>query len=437
MLRIAVVNDKKNILPCSFDAGASIYEYEDGEMKNTGVRRSVKGLIEMQRCSHVSIYPPDEEDVRAMHRRIDELVCGGIEDYLRVALERMGISVMRNVYGSMDTFAKDYLEGTLKKTEPGETRRADAQDLLEFTRIVWDDYDDIRIGYEQLDPKLSKGDKLWLLDQWAENEREWDIFNNFIRLFDVPIDLQRALKYVNRFMVPEREYMNRRYEDMWTFQSIRLFRIQLVINSVEPEAKKQLIDEAFITAVKNRWILIVEYLMDQGADIFFGNKHGESVARCETRMIDLTMLDYLDVYRRTGKKKDIDTKELFIQRVSYFDSVYTPEIGVPGIPDVTDYLDRNVGEAGKKIFEKYSKTVLLEEMSSWDLLDLINRYDWTDGPGVPHLVAVHPLCTKELIRKMFIFGEKKLERARYGDIESIRLWRCFLSELCHIHEAMK
>ncbi len=437
MLRIAVVNDKKNILPCSFDAGASIYEYEDGEMKNTGVRRSVKGLIEMQRCSHVSVYPPDEEDVRAMHRRIDELVCGGIEDYLRVALELMGISVMRNVYGSMDTFAKDYLEGTLKKTEPGETRRADAQDLLEFTRIVWNDYDDIRIGYEQLDPKLSKGDKLWLLDQWAENEREWDIFNNFIRLFDVPIDLQRALKYVNRFMVPERKYMNLRYEDMWTFQSRRLFRIQLVINSVEPEAKKQLIDEAFITAVKNRFILIVEYLMDQGSDIFFVNKHGESVARCETRMIDLTMLDYLDVYRRTGKKKDIDTKELFTSWSRGFDSVYTPEIGVPGIPDVKDYLDRNAGEAGKKILEKYSKAVPLEEMSSWDLEELINRYDWEDGPGVPHLVAVHPLCTKELIRKMFILGEKRLDRARYGDIVSIRLWRCFLSELCHIHKSMK
>ena len=439
MRRIGVINNMKVILPCEMDAPVTVYEIENGEMTRLKERQTVKTLISIQQETFDTSYPPNEEYIWYSYKRLDELICGDIEAYLKSALECLSIHVTDNVYGWMDTFETDYRNGTLKKLADRVPRQAVARDVKSYVHTVWPDLDDIRNGYSDMKPVLSDPDKLWLLDQWADSEHDWSIFDTFISIFDLPISLDRAMMYARRFLLVDRYKMQIRSEDVLSFQQDRRHHIELILSHIDPSVKPSFIDECLIIAAKNRLILIVELLMDHGADIGYVNKRGYSVQRCEKKMVDLTMLSYLEYYRENGRKDPkVDTEALFTRDHGSWIEIYQPEILVEGVTDVKSILDAHTEEVEKKILSKYGKSTFPEEdTQSLELERFVNRYDWKDGPSIPHLIANHKNCTEELVEKMYATAERRLENTDENEEEMILLWKCFMSELGKLYDFLR
>lgn len=166
--------------------------------------------------------------------------------------------------------------------------------------------------------------KLYLLDKWVANSGQWCYFDTFIKLFDVQIDLKRAMRYAWYFSCKCAQNKDIRIKDFYEVQSDDLFHLQQLTNHIDRKCEKEFLGEALIMAVKYRLILFAEFLMDQRADINYCNGIKESVDLYENRINDLTLISYLEYYRESGKKQDVDTFSYFkdIQGVR----VYSPEL---------------------------------------------------------------------------------------------------------------
>ena len=328
MLRIAVINDGRKVLPFSMEAMASVFELNqdkyESNIRDTGEAYRVSDLINNQNAFYCADYPTDPEDNDLSEKRIQHLVCGQIDESLVYALEKIRIYVTPDVYEDMKDFPRGALSGCFYKYTCSSNDKPDAAELKAYIDILGPEAMELEYGYRHFGFELTDEEKLYLLDKWVANSGQWCYFDTFIKLFDVQIDLKRAVRYAWYFSRKCAQNKDIRIKDIYEVQSDDLFHLQLLTNHIDRKCEKEFLGEALIMAVKYRLILFAEFLMDQRADINYCNGIKESVDLYENRINDLTLISYLEYYRENGKKPDVDTFSYFkdIQGVR----VYSPEL---------------------------------------------------------------------------------------------------------------
>ncbi|MBO4680321.1 MAG: hypothetical protein J5623_00275 [Clostridiales bacterium] len=332
MIRIAVINDGRKILPFSMKAMASVYEYETewingrnvSHMKDTGEALRVEDLIETQNAYYTADYPIDPEDVFLEKYRIQELVCGEIHEVIEYALFKIRMSVKSNICGSMDDFREKYMANSLDTITGKTIGSAGRYELKDYIEITGPDEIRLIFGYEQFGFELTPEDKLQLLDDWVREPGSWCFFDTYVKLFDVPIGLKRALRYAWCFMHYGAEDKTFRIKDLYDCQKADLFHFILLTAHVDKACLEEFLGWSLLFAAEHRLILFAEFLMDQKASIeYYDSKNGS--LSDNTQRTDLTIKAYLEHYRRHGTKKPVDTS-IYFKGGGLFTS-YSPQFG--------------------------------------------------------------------------------------------------------------
>ena len=322
--KIAVINDGKNILPFSFEAMATVYEFNryENSLRETGESFVVEDLIEFQKANYTADYPIDPEEPVLEKNRIRYLICGSISPVLCEALYNIRMCVEKNIRGSMKDFPRIFLADCFERYNPDSTDKPGFIELCDLVRITGPDEKQLMHFYRSFGFELTAEQKLYLLDEWAGNRDEWEYFDIFIKLFNIVIDIKRARKYARCFSEPGKMINGYRDKDFYDIQRADLFHLILLSNNIASEDQKRFYSYALMRAAENRLILFAEFLMDQGAEIYFTALYDGPAATVEGLMADNTMRAYLDYYRDNGRKMSVDTQTFFKDVCGLL--VYTP-----------------------------------------------------------------------------------------------------------------
>jgi hypothetical protein len=318
MIRIAVINDGRKILPFSMKAMASVYEYETewingrnaSRMKDTGEARLVKDLIETQNAYYTADYPIDPEDAFLEKYRIQELVCGEIHEVIEYALFKIRMNVKPNICGSMEDFEEKYIANSLDTITEKTFRSAGRNELADYIEITGPDEKRLTFGYTQFGFELTQEDKLQMLDQWTSN---------------VQIGLKRALRYAWSFMHYGAADNTFRIKDHYDCQKADLFHFIMLTAHVDRACQEDFLGWSLLFAAQHRLILFAEFIMDQKATTKYVDEKYASFIDCSTHSTDLTMKAYIEYYRKHGRKKPVDTYVYFKGRGPF--TCYSPQFG--------------------------------------------------------------------------------------------------------------
>lgn len=420
-MNITVFNDGNSVTSFSRNGQLTNYVYEDGELRKLAPGM---GYMDNQiKTLHISAYNNDYE-----RRKMNVLICNEIGEGAAIALEGMGVSIYRNVSGSKDDALKALIDGKLQQGE--NTAKADVENLLDYALIIWNKKDCYEKGCERYSHSLSPENKVWLFDQLFNTD--WMIFDKLLALIGVSFSFETAKRYMNGFLL-EHPYCDgvRRKEDDISYQEHMVDRLKMLLDHLENGMEKSFIDESFIVAAKYRWIFVAEFLMDRGADIAYVNSNKESVAKYQRKMKDLTMADYLDYYRKSGKKK-CSSREFFKQdEKRTWEMKYSPEFAIPKKKTSKKVFGKEAEKIARELLNDYDAPNLLDASTSSAVLSrFVDQYNWDDGLELPHFIAVHPKCSKTLKKKLYnlvegnsFYGTKDFENSNDEQ------WKAFITEL--------
>ena len=333
MIRIAVINDGRKILPFSMKAMASVYEYETewingrniSRMKDTGEASLVKDLIETQNAYYTADYPIDPEDAFLEKYRIQELVCGEIHEVIEYALFKIRMNVKPNICGSMEDFEEKYIANSLDTITEKTFRSAGRNELADYIEITGPDEKRLTFGYTQFGFELTQEDKLQMLDQWTSNAGSWSFFDTYVKLFDVQIGLKRALRYAWSFMHYGAADNTFRIKDHYDCQKADLYHFIMLTAHVDRACQEDFLGWSLLFAAQHRLILFAEFLMDQKATTKYVDEKYASFIDRSTHSTDLTMKAYIEYYRKHGRKKPVDNYVYFKGRGPF--TCYSPQFG--------------------------------------------------------------------------------------------------------------
>ena len=344
MKSIAVINDGIKILPFSLKAMASVYELtteKEGDtyvnhLKDTGKVYRMDELIKIQDAHYTADYPIDPEDEYLEQYRIQELICGEICEVLDYALYKIRMHVRPNICGKMADFESNYLNNSLDTTPAILMNKPGSEVFAEFVEIAGPDEKKLEFGYRQFGFALSLEEKLTFLDNWTHEFSTWCYFEVFVRLFDVQIGLRRALRYAWYFMHYRTGNKKWYGKDLYCNQKEDLSYFRILTAYVDRDYLEEFLGQCLLFAAQHRLILFAEFLMDQKANIEYIDCEYRSVSGLGGPMTDLTMMSYLEYYRKNGKKKDIDTSVYFN---GYGDlTTYAPVYGDSNKTDLEEIL---------------------------------------------------------------------------------------------------
>ena len=239
-IRIAVINDGTKILPFSMGAKASVFEatYEFGDagyklsLKDTGEKHTVEWLIQNQKNHYSADYPFDPEDPILEKERVQEIICGRIDDVLSSALYEFRMRVIGDVTSKMRFFVQDYEAEELRKEESDNTQERGLSVFKDMIQILSPDCEKLEEYYKRYEFSLTDKEKIELLIEWTKERHNWDYYRTFLPLFDVEIDPWKAdilaYPFVSRFDIVG-EY---RDTDFYSIQSKNLENLKLLKNFI-------------------------------------------------------------------------------------------------------------------------------------------------------------------------------------------------------------
>ena len=332
-IRIAVINDGTKILPFSMGAKASVFEatYEFGDagyklsLKDTGEKHTVEWLIQNQKNHYSADYPFDPEDPILEKERMQELICGKIDDAISNALYEFRMRVIGDVTTNMRHFVQDYEAEELRKEEAEDDTQVRGLSVFrDLLFILSPDCEKLAEYYKRYEISLTDKEKIEFLIEWTEERNNWDYYRTFLPLFNMEIDQWDADTLAHRFLKKFDIVGENRNVDFYSIQSSDLENLKLLKKFVSAEAWGFVIARALMYSVKYRLILFAEYLMDEGADINYEQGDHVSAATYESLILDQTIVKYIEYYREHGKKMDVDVKSFFREECG--ELIYTPEI---------------------------------------------------------------------------------------------------------------